>query len=185
MGKRTRRNLPALVPTTDPLGGSPAREPWHARFGLLGPATSRKLDELLTDPALLDTRRPVALAELAMTEADLIPNEDLVWMRAIGRFKLKDGEEPNEAQLASVRADLAYDGLRMVESYARIQQGARRTADIANEIRDHTLPLFLELGHRVQKLLNTFVPEARREDARAALKREVAQMMARALDTSE
>lgn len=157
---------------------------WSARLKHVTAEGQREIDEALHDPALLDVRRPIALAETIVANSSIVPSDDHVRLlarrmvaRAVGpelvavlreaaasgdtdagRELLAELLEPTDGDMAAARLELQERSMRLVATYSKRQQEAVKTLQWAEVIRELALPLFAVLGGKLNAILRRFVP---------------------------
>lgn len=153
------------------------RQQWANRQRALGAAAQAELEGALSDPDLLDVRRPIALAEVVIGRTPLLPSEEQVTklaqrrilqrmnpgqlkaLMATGRDDLMELLEPTEADRDEVRLDLHERSMRLISIYAQRQADAVKQLEWSRVIRESALPLLAEFGLRLSRILRKYLPE--------------------------
>jgi hypothetical protein len=158
----------------------------HRKMHIRG-ATEKMQDEIdaaVRDPNLLDVRRTVALSELALGDSMLFPNDELLlemakslWWGSLGTKAVElmmvnqdDLDTPPDYYIDLARRSYMKETLRLVERHGRTQVAALRQIELGRLMRQAVVPMFTEMGLRLGKLIDRYVPEDKREDFRSALR---------------
>jgi len=167
---------------------------YSQRFAREAKPPQELIDQALQDPDLLDVKRPVALQSVLVQELGLIPSDEVIRQAAISYMsraarKLAEDDdeepEPSEAQLEYARRAFMLSSMQAVESFQRSVAAAARHAKVGELISAELLPLFEDLGRRLAVLTDKFVDKDKREDFRAAFRRDVRHVMLRAASIGE
>lgn len=147
---------------------------WSARQKALSTAAQDEIEGALTDPDLLDVRRPIALAEVVVARTPLIASDDEVEQEAKRRVlqRMSPGQiealrtiealdilEPTDADRAEVRLARHERSMRLVGMYALRQAEAVRSLEWSRVIRESVLPLMAEFGIGLSKILRKYLAE--------------------------
>ena len=163
-------------------GSPPIHGRYSKRFARIGPVAQEAIDEAIRDPDLLDCRRPIALQTAIVQQASLIPDDDLVRLSAMRlsrwrpNFKKEetweDQPEPTQPELEHARMMWLTASAKLVESYGDLQVVAAKQVQLGELLAKEIVPILLELGLRVTKLADRYVPKEVRDDFNAGFRME-------------
>jgi hypothetical protein len=154
-----------------------------SRLRRVSAAAHQEIAEALNDPGLMDVRRPLALAETVITNSPLIPSDETTRRLARRRVASQIGPDlvrllreeaarggdlaalaeelltPTDADLDEARLELHEKSMRLVAMYSKRQTEAVRALEWAKVIREQALPLLMEFGLKVSRILRQYVPD--------------------------
>lgn len=185
----TCKNRPVKGSTRCRLhGGHPrsGRPPIHGRyskrFAKIAPASQEAIDEALQDPELLDPRRPVAVQQAILQNSALMPDDDVIesYARHLSKWRPNyradetwaDQPRPTDGEIEVARMLWAEQATRLTEAYGRLQNQSSRTLRMGQLLAKQVVPLLSEVGLRLSKLVDRYVPEEHRGDFNQAFRME-------------
>lgn len=169
---------------------------WSSRLRATQEEGRRQVQLALDDPNLMDVRRPIALAETIVANTELVASSEQVEQLArrniirqvgpelvavlreaadgeVGRELLAELLRPTDGDLAQARLELHERTMRLVGIYGKRQTEAVRAMQWAQVIRELTIPMFANLGGKLNAVVRKHVPPDRidraLEDVKAAL----------------
>jgi hypothetical protein len=164
-------------------------------------ATQEEIDRAVTDPNLLDVRRSVALSEVALGDSMLFPDEamllelgrrkwfDTLSLEQIQKLSAAHGKEywvnVPEVYMELARRSYMKASLGMIERHGRTQVAALRQIEVGRLMREATIPMFTEMGLRLGRLIDHYVPEEKRKPFIAAFRNECRAVIADLQDLRE
>tara|TARA_R110000824_G_scaffold54028_3_gene149086 strand:- start:6897 stop:7433 length:537 start_codon:yes stop_codon:yes gene_type:complete len=144
--------------------------------------TQAEIDRAIKDPSLLDVRRSVALSAVVLGEANVFPSDETLhhlgkvqWMRGLGVKvieRLLDNEGPEyfddpenipEVYVELARRAYMQRSQAMVEKHGKTQMAALKQIEVGRLMREQTIPLFVEMGLRLGRLIDYYVAEKDRK----------------------
>lgn len=154
----------------------------YARRMRLRTEHAQRLQEILTDTEQLDVRRPVALSELLLSELELIPSPERV--EALAQQYAGIDLDGNRLPIAEhhreeARIQLSRPTMAMIDRYAKQQIAAAKQVEAGKMMRDAVLPMLVEAGSRVARIIERFVPEKDRQDAITELRSSLTSVLER------
>lgn len=162
---------------------------WSARLKYFNEAGRNEVESALIDPGLMDVRRPIALAEVVLTNTPLLPSEEAVRRLARRRVAAQVGEslicalrelrsatdppewresidavvadllEPQDADLEEARVLLHDKSMSLLAKFSKRQVDAVKTLEWSKVIREQALPLLGEFGLKLTQVLRKYVAE--------------------------
>lgn len=162
--------------------GVPAARRRYKRMS--GPVNDR-IDAALQDPSLLDVRQPIALGRVIIEEASLIP-EDEVLVASVRRKKLRairgaefadlaaldEWLEPTQAEIEVERIRYLDESMRLLERFAKRQSDAAKNIEVGRLLNEQAVPMLAEMGTRVARLIDRYVPNEHKAAFVAAFRQE-------------
>jgi hypothetical protein len=155
-------------------GGRPViHGKYSARFKQERPEVQATIDRLLTDPELMDARRPLALQAMLIEQAPMVPSDELIESLArrevrweLQKKRMDDGEEPvtDAEKMLALRRYLR-TSQDSVDAYQRAQVAAHRAVKVGELLTQELLPIFDDIGRQTQRIFDRYVPEGEQEDA--------------------
>ena len=150
-------------------GNPGGRPPIHGRYSKafrnLSKLGAERYAELIADPELLDTRRPVAMSHLLLERIPL--DEETVEL--IAQSYVKGDGNPTDAHRLKARLTLAALAADFTDRFARAQNQAVRTSQIGELVLQGAAPVLKKFGERVLRLAEHYVPADRMDDYRRDL----------------
>lgn len=160
-------------------GGAPIKHGRYSkRYRRMDKRYQALIDQALQDDGLLDARRAVAIQQVLLQEAILVPNGELVadLARTLAieeaRMMAGRGEEINEADIdvtpaheAKVLQAWLVDSMKMAELMGRRQSDAHRQEKIGEVLTETLMPIFARMGTLWNRVVDQYVPPESREDA--------------------
>jgi hypothetical protein len=174
-------NTPAKGGTRCGLhGGKAAKQAggkFSKQFARISGDYQKLIDQTLRDPDLLDARRSVAVQQVLLQQAYLVPDEELLEQLA-RRVAIEEAAEcaPNE-KIDPVTLEISKghraeamhrwlkESMKMTESLARRQTDAMKQQKLGEVLTASVMPLMGELGIEFQRLVDKYVVSERREAA--------------------
>jgi hypothetical protein len=153
-------------------GGTQQR--WALRHKRIAAAAQDEIDAALTDPDLLDVRRPIALAEAIVQNTTIVASDEEIraaarrrilqrmspaQIRALGSIGAIEALEPTEADCDEIRLERHERSMRLVGMYALRQADAVKQIEWSRVIRESALPLLSEFGLRLTRTLRKYLPD--------------------------
>jgi len=161
------------------------------RFARISEDAQRAIDEAMRDPHLLDVRQGIALMRVQLTEAPLVPDDDLVEAMArrqkasaLQGLTISDPDvyeqltNPSDADLQLARVAFLERALPLADRFTRRTVDAMRQIEVGRMLHDSVVPMFNEMGLRLSRLVEQYVPEKDRASFRASFRQECHQVVA-------
>lgn len=169
-------------------GAQPIHGRYSKRFQRLEPIAQSAIDAALRDPDLLDLRRPVAVQQVILQEAPLLPSEDLIreFAMRLSRWRpnFKEGQtwddqpEPSQSELDLARMTWLQKSAELTEAYGFLQARSAKAVALGDVISKQLVPVFAELGLRMTKLAGRYVVPEKRDEFDEAFRMEVRRVVA-------
>lgn len=152
----------------------------------IAPEAQQRIDDALKDPDLLDVRRPVAVGQVLMQEAPLIPTDEQLRaavrmhkLRGLAAIEFKDISgldewlEPSTAEIDAMRQRHIDKSMQIIERFARRQADAAKQIEAARLLNEAAVPILSEMGTRIRKLILRYVEESKQEEFTGAVRMEI------------
>lgn len=178
-------------PETQPHNIKTGRQSVGTRFARVTEAAQRAIDEAMQDPNLLDVRQGVALMRVMLNEAPLVPDDEVIEAmarrqkeRALQGITIDDPEvleqltAPTPADLQLARIAFADKALPLADRFTRRTVDAMRQIEVGRLLHDSVVPMFNEMGLRLSRLVEQYVPEKDRKAFRESFRQECHQVVA-------
>lgn len=161
------------------------------RYARVSEEAQQAIDDAMQDPDLLDVRQGVAVMRVVLNDQPLLPSDDDIKeiaraqnMRQLqgitieSREVLEDLCEPTEAQMTLARLRYGEESTRIVERFSRRQVDAMKQVEAGRLLRESVVPMFNEMGIRLGRLVDQYVPEEYRGRFRDGFRQECRQVLA-------
>lgn len=155
------------------------------RYRRISEDAQRRIDAAVQDPMLLDVRRPVALGQVIVEEAALIPDDDVLIasirrkkMRAVATIEFTDLQgldewlEPTAAEVEVERIRYLDESMRLLERFAKRQADAAKNIEMGRLLNEQAVPMLAEMGTRVARLVERYVDADKRPAFIASFRQE-------------
>jgi hypothetical protein len=155
------------------------------RYKRMSADVNNRIDKALQDPQLLDVRRPIALGQVIIEEATLVPEDEVIVasvrrrkLRAIGGAEFADLAaldewlEPTQGEIEVERLRYLDESMKLLERFAKRQSEAAKNIEVGRLLNEQAVPMLAEMGTRVARLIDRYVSTEHKAPFMAAFRQE-------------